>query len=193
MTVRIDHIAIAVRNHGDALNFFCDIFGALPGEVQEVKDKKFFWQTLALGDLTRLEMISPSGEGSFLDGFLKNRIGGFHHITIQVPNLEAMIQKLEDHSIPYFGKNEYPGGVWKEIFIHPKDAFGILIQIAEFDAEFWMVPQARMPKGKQFQIEWDGEHFVLSFAHPGGGKVQLEVSREFLQALEKELRMLLGE
>ncbi|MBW2196957.1 MAG: hypothetical protein JRF58_03670 [Deltaproteobacteria bacterium] len=48
------------------------------------------------------------------------------------------MQKLEDHNIPYFGYNEY-ADFWKEIFIHPKDAFGVLIQIAEFDPDDWLV------------------------------------------------------
>ena len=56
------------------------------------------------------------------------------------------MQKLDDHNISYFGYNEY-GDFWKEIFIHPKDAFGVLIQIAEFDPDDWLDKSAVFSKG----------------------------------------------
>lgn len=188
MISRIDHIAIAVRDHEQALLFFRDILGALPGESMKVNDGKFFWQTLVLGDLSRLEILSPSGSGGFLDGFLEKRPGGFHHITMQTPDLEAMIAHLDAHGIPYFGKNQYPGGIWKEIFIHPKDAFGTLIQIAEFDAQYWMVPEANMPENVRWQIEKRDNNYALTCAHPGGGKVRFECSREDIQDLAQMLQ-----
>ena len=191
MISRIDHIAIAVKDHDGALRFFRDILGAVPGERYEVADRKFFWQTLALGDLTRVEILSPTGEGSFLDGFLQRKDGGFHHITLQTPDLQAMIRLLEEQGVPYFGRNEYPGGVWKEIFIHPRDAFGALVQIAEFDPEYWMVPAARMPEGVRWLVEKDGDAFSLTCAHPGGGKVTLAFTREELQRLSGDLQEML--
>lgn len=188
MITRVDHVAIAARDHEKALAFFRDVLGAVPGEKVEAPGLKFFWQTLALGDMSRLELVSPSGEGSFLDGFLKNRPGGFHHITLQTDDLEAMIRRLNEHGIPYFGKHEYPGGTWKEIFIHPRDAFGALVQIAEFDAAYWMVPEAKMPDGERWRVEAKEGNFLLTCAHPGGGKVALEFSREELRELSEELR-----
>ena len=77
------------------------------------------WQIFSLGDLSRLEIISPTGEGSFLDGFLKDKEGGVHHITLQTPDLREAMANLDKQGIPFFGYNEYPGGVWKGIFIHP--------------------------------------------------------------------------
>lgn len=191
MILRIDHVAIAVKDHEQAAAFFVNILGALPGSRYEAKDRKFYWQTLALGDLSRLEIISPSGEGSFLDGFLKTREGGFHHITLQTPDLSAMIAHLEAHHIPYFGRHEYPDGTWKEVFIHPRDAFGVLIQISEFDAEFCMIPEAKLPPGKRWQLEKQSNGYSLVCAHPGGGKVALSFTRDELKMLSDEMLQLL--
>ena len=187
MIERIDHVAIAVRDHEAALHFFQDILGAVAGEKYKAADRNFYWQTLALGDLSRLEIISPSGPDSFLDGFRAKKEGGFHHITLQTPDLEALLKKLETRGIPYFGKHAYPDGSWKEVFIHPRDAFGVLIQIAEFDAERWMVSEAKMPEGIRFQIEGLAKEFKLQLAHPGGGKVILDCTREELEQLAKEI------
>jgi methylmalonyl-CoA/ethylmalonyl-CoA epimerase len=188
MISRIDHIALAVKDQEQAVAFFRDVLGALPGDCYRADDRKFFWQTLVLGDQSRLEILSPSGEGSFLDGFLKSRPGGFHHITLQTPDLAAMIKRLEERGIPYFGRNEYPGGTWKEIFIHPRDAFGALVQIAEFDGAYWMVPEARMPEGERWRVEEHNGAFALHLAHPGGGKVTLEFTRAELEDLSGALR-----
>jgi methylmalonyl-CoA/ethylmalonyl-CoA epimerase len=58
-----------------------------------------------------------------------------HHITLQTPDIQQAKAFLEKNGIPYFGDNEYPTSYWKEIFIHPRHAFGVLIQIAEFHPE----------------------------------------------------------
>jgi len=192
MISRIDHIAVAVKDYDQALRFFRDILGAVPGSYAEVPGQKYFWRNFALGDLTRLEILAPTGAGSFLDGFLSKRQGGFHHITLETPDLEAMIERLEKNGIPHFGKNDYPGGVWKEVFIHPKHAFGTLIQIAEFHPDDWLAPEVRLPQGKRWEIENTEQGFVVSFAHPGGGKVRLEFTREELQGLVKAMQDMLN-
>jgi len=192
MIERIDHVAVAVKDHDAALQFFRDVLGAVPGEKFKASDRNFYWQTLALGDLSRLELISPSGPDSFLDGFLAKKDGGVHHITLQTPNLEAMLKKLEAHGVPYFGKHAYPDGSWKEVFVHPKDAFGVLVQISEFDAEYWMVPDAKMPEGVRFQVASEEKGVTLTFAHPGGGKVCVECSREEVKALAEQIEKALA-
>ncbi len=188
MISRIDHIAIAARDHEGALRFFRDVLGALPGDHFEVPSKKFIWQSLVLGDLTRLELVSPAGEGGLLEGFLSKREGGFHHITLQTPDLDAMIRRLEAHGIPYFGRHEYPNGTWKEVFIHPRDAFGVLIQIAEFSPGDWMIPEAQMPEGRRWDIAKTDPGFSLTLGHPGGGKVALDFTQEELQDLSAALQ-----
>lgn len=136
---------------------------------------KYLWQIFSLGDLSRLELLTPTGEGSFLDGFLSDRQGGVHHVTLQTSDIQATRRMLEENGIPYFGFSDY-GPVWKELFIHPRDAFGVLIQIAEFEADDWISPDLRMPGGKKFLVEKTPQGARLTFAHPGGGTVPIELS-----------------
>jgi len=74
---RIDHVSIAVRDQAKAEHFFRDILGAVPGAGMDDPRTRFFWQLFSLGDLSRLEIISPTASGSFLDGFLSQREAGF--------------------------------------------------------------------------------------------------------------------
>lgn len=187
MISRIDHISIAVKNYDRARLFFQDIFGAIPGAGGKNRDKKFFWQLFSLGDLTRLELIYPAGRGGLLDKFLENKTeGGLHHLTLQTPDIQKAQKTLENHAIPYFGYHEY-GDVWKEIFIHPKDAFGVLIQIAEFNPDDWLNESAILSKREKWAVKKTETGCELSVAHPGGGKVTLELTPGGTEKLIREL------
>lgn len=187
MISRIDHVSIAVKDQEKAEHFFRDILGAIAGIGASDPVSKFFWQLFSLGDLSRLEIISPTGKGSFLDGFLENRKGGIHHITLQTPNLRKTMAHLEAQGIPFLGYNEYPVGVWKEIFIHPRNAFGVLIQIAEFEATDWLSEKVKFPPETRRQVEKTEAGATLTFAHPGGGKVSLKLDRRELKKLMESL------
>ncbi len=187
MISRIDHVSIAVRDYEKAMRFFRDVLGVVQGAAAEDPGMKYVWRIFSLGDLTRLEILNPTGEGSFLDGFLKNRDGGVHHITLQTLDIQKAREVLEDNGIPYFGYNEYPGGVWKELFIHPRDAFGVLIQIAEFTPDDWLADSVKFPKGRRWSVEKNGGSVSLSFAHPGGGKATVELSAAEAKRLAEDL------
>ena len=191
MIARIDHVSIAVKDHEKAERFFRKILGAVPGTSAADPATKYFWQLYSLGDLSRLELISPTGPGSFLDGFLKSKDAGVHHITLQTPDMQKTMDHLRTHGIPFFGYNEYPGGVWTEIFIHPRHAFGVLIQIAQFEADDWLSDQVKFSRGTKWQIEKTADGAKLIFAHPGGGKTSLELNREELTRLSSALEQAL--
>ena len=187
MISRIDHISIAVKNYEKARFFFQDILGAVPGAGANNHDNKFFWQIFSLGDLSRFELIYPTGPDGLLKKFLNNnKEGGFHHLTLQTPDIQKAQQTLAKHNIPYFGYNEY-GDVWKEIFIHPKDAFGVLIQIAQCNPDDWLDKSIVFPKGQKWSVEKKENGCSLSVIHPGGGKVTLELTPEEMKKLMHEL------
>jgi methylmalonyl-CoA/ethylmalonyl-CoA epimerase len=187
MISRIDHVAIAVKDYEKALNFFQNILGAIPGAAAEDGNMKYFWQLFSLGDLSRFELLNPTGDGSFLDNFLENKKeGGVHHITLETPDIENAKKILEDNNIPYFGFNEL-GDIWKEIFVHPRDAFGVLIQIAEFNPDDWLDESVKLPKGQKWSVKRNGKGCILNFSHPGGGKVRLELTKEEIDTLIKDL------
>ncbi|MBU0986359.1 MAG: VOC family protein [Proteobacteria bacterium] len=186
MISRIDHISIAVKHYEKARHFFQHLFGAIPGAGDINHEKKYFWQIFSLGDLSRLELIHPTGPKGLLEKYLGNKDGGVHHISLQTPDIQKARQKLEDHGVPYFGYNEY-GDFWKEIFIHPRDAFGVLIQIAEFNPDDWLDKSKILPKKQKWGLEKTETGCTLSVAHPGGGKVKLELTAAQIRQLIQEL------
>lgn len=187
MIARIDHVSLAVKDFEKARTFLCKVLGAIPCSWSVDDEMNYFWHIFALGDLSRIELLTPSAEGSFLERFLADR-EGVHHITMHTKDIVKAREVLEENGVPYFGYSAYPGANWKELFIHPKDAFGVLIQIAEFRPEEFLVEPLRFPDGKKWEITPCGNTVTLTTAHPGGGKSRLELTKEEARTLAEELK-----
>ncbi len=191
MILRIDHVSIAVKNQEKAERFFRDVLGAVEGTSAADPQTRFFWKLFSLGDLSRLEIISPTGMGSFLDNFLKDKEAGIHHITLQTPDIHQAMSNLKEKGIPFFGYREYHGGIWKEIFIHPRDAFGVLIQLAEFHPDDWLSSEVKLPPHTKWDVVQTDQGASLTLAHPGGGKVSLNLTRDELLELKSHIQAVL--
>ncbi len=186
MILRIDHVSIAVKDYEKARDFFRKVMGAVPGAGAKDEEMKYFWQIFSLGDMTRLELLRPTGKGSFLEGFLKKQQGGVHHITLQTSDIKASRTLMEEKNIPYFGYKEY-GDFWKEFFIHPRDAFGVLIQIAEFNPDDFLDSSVKLLDGKKWSVALTDGGCALTIAHPGGGTAVLDLDRDEVRALIEDL------
>jgi catechol 2,3-dioxygenase-like lactoylglutathione lyase family enzyme len=73
--------------------------------------------------------VTPTGDG-FLARFLERRGEGLHHVTLRVSDIEAQIDRLRSGGIDPV-MVDLRDQTWKEAFIHPRDARGVLIQLAE--------------------------------------------------------------
>ncbi|MBA3030532.1 MAG: hypothetical protein FP816_17205 [Desulfobacteraceae bacterium] len=188
---RIDHISIAVKDFEKAKSFFLTIFGAVSGAAEEDPRMKYFWNIFSLGDLSRLEIIKATGQGSFLENFLSTKKdGGVHHITLETSDIKAVKSHLEENQIPFFGYSDH-NEKWKELFIHPKDAFGILIQVAQLRDPNDYLPESILFKGeKPWRIRTSGTDYILSFAHPGGGSVEHKLTARDMIGLAEDIHAL---
>jgi methylmalonyl-CoA/ethylmalonyl-CoA epimerase len=187
MILRIDHVSLAVKDYKGAVEFFTKILGAVSQYQGTDNNLKYFWETFMLGDLSRFEIIKATEEGSFLENFLRNKEGGIHHLVLQTPDIKMTRKILNDNNIPHFGFNDY-GDKWKELFIHPRDAFGVLLQIAEFKPRDWLDPSWLTPEGEKWAVAKNKDEYSLTIPHPGGGKVELKMDSNELKKLIHDLR-----
>jgi len=186
MIKRIDHVSLAVNDYEKARVFFTELLGLVPGAYGIDEQSGFFWQLFSSGDLSRFELIAPLKEGSFLDGFLKGKSGGVHHVTFQVDDIKETAQKLDYMKIPFFGLNDKHEN-WKELFIHPRHAFGLLIQFAQFQPADWLDRSRNIDNGEKWNVAVSENILHFELAHPGGGKVLSEFNAEDLDLLIAEL------
>jgi methylmalonyl-CoA/ethylmalonyl-CoA epimerase len=184
--LRIDHVSLAVRDYETAKSFFEKAFGAVSGAAMEDSALGYLWHMFTLGDMSRLELITPVGEKSFLKNFLKTRDGGVHHITLETDDIREVMRQLEENNIPYFGFNE--NEIWSELFIHPKDAFGALIQIEQPGQDYHLVEPVKRPEGKRVKVKPLEDGCELRIHHPGGVELKLKLNKEEMRDLAKELQ-----
>lgn len=186
MIKRIDHVSLAVNDYERARVFFTELLGLVPGACGSDERSGFFWQLFSCGDLSRFELITPLKEGSFLDSFLDGKSGGVHHVTFQVENIRETARRLDLMNIPYFGYNDRYDN-WKELFIHPRDAFGLLIQFAQFNPGEWLDRSECLDKGEKWDITVGENIMHFELAHPGGGRMKTEFNAAELEQLISEL------
>jgi len=69
-------------------------------------------------------------DAAFLDRFLAARGAGPHHFNFLVTDIEDALARIKACGIEPVGVNLADPG-WKEAFIHPRDAHGIVVQVAQ--------------------------------------------------------------
>ena len=138
---KIDHVGIAVRDKEYAQRFLQEILGAqkIIDESWVYGGQEFNWAYFLLGGQGMIELISSSDPENFVNKFIDKRGEGLHHVTLQVENLLEAVDFLQSKGVRVVDMNT-DDPHWKEAYISPKDAFGVLIQLAEFDEVYWAEP-----------------------------------------------------
>jgi catechol 2,3-dioxygenase-like lactoylglutathione lyase family enzyme len=131
--IDLDHVALATRDVGDALGV---LVGELGGTVlfggQSVG---FRPMQLRLGDATEgmnVELLEPWDveRNDFLERFLSRHGDGAHHLTFKVDDLVAALERVR--AAGYQPVNiDLSDPAWKEAFLHPREAHGTVVQLAE--------------------------------------------------------------
>ena len=90
----------------------------------------FNWATWRFAGGGVVEILEPAGADGFLHRFLAARGPGIHHVTFRVPSLAAACARARAHGYQIVGLDDSDPS-WKEAFLHPKQAQGIVVQLAE--------------------------------------------------------------
>ena len=130
---RLNHVALATANVEEAAAFYRDVLGA---EVSEPKPMPEHGVTTVFVRLpnSALELLEPLGEDSPVSGFLKRATaGGMHHICCEVDDILAARDRVRAQGVRILGDGEPSIGAHglPVLFLHPKDCFGVLIELEE--------------------------------------------------------------
>jgi len=128
-TERFDHVAIGVHEIDRAAVLFGDILGGESVAGWDVPDEDFRFAQLRYPNRMKIELMEPVGDSGFLPKFLARRGEGVHHLTFRVKDIESKLEYLRSRDIEPI--HVVLQGRWKEAFIHPRQAHGVLIQLME--------------------------------------------------------------
>lgn len=127
---QLDHVAIAVHDIGRAIPVYADALGGrfLFGGDNDAQGFRFAQFKFPNGG--KVELVTPLSPDGFVARFLERRGEGVHHVTFKTGDIEAAIAELRASGLePMMVNLRTPQ--WKEAFLHPRQAAGTLVQIAE--------------------------------------------------------------
>ncbi len=126
--VRFDHIALGLERMTDAPAVLVGALGGVPDEG--APSREFNWGCWRFHGGGRIEVIEPRGDHGFLHRFLARHGPGIHHVTFIVRSLAEACARAEAHGYTIVGYDD-SNPSWKEAFLHPRQAQGIVVQLAE--------------------------------------------------------------
>lgn len=129
--IRIEHIAIAVRDLERAISVFGSILGGTPSGRERVETEQV---ELAFFDLEngRLELLEPTAADSPVGRFLERRGPGLHHIALEVDDIEAALERCRAAGLETVGRAPRAGAAGRRVaFLHPRGTGGVLLELSE--------------------------------------------------------------
>jgi catechol 2,3-dioxygenase-like lactoylglutathione lyase family enzyme len=128
--VDLDHVAVAVERQAQAWPRYA---GDLPSSWIGGGGTPGFWSAqVRYANGMKVEVLEPHlvEQNDFLRRFLDRNGPGPHHLTFKVQDLAAAIASAEGAGYRPVGVN-LDNAWWKEAFLHPKDAPGVVVQLAQ--------------------------------------------------------------
>jgi len=141
---RLDHIAIALPSISRAPDVLVGVLGGVPDKGRPAG--VFRWAAWRFEGGGCIEILEPLGADGFLHRFLAAHGPGVHHVTFKVPRLSAVCRRASGLGYDIVGRDESDPS-WKEAFLHPKQAQGIVVQLVETASAPGPDPALSIPPG----------------------------------------------
>lgn len=126
----LDHVALAVERWADAWpRYAVELGGAWSSGGLNVG---FGPAQLQFANGARVEILQPwePEKNPFLRRFLDRHGPSPHHLTFKVPDLASAIEGARQAGFTPVGV-DLSNDDWKEAFLHPRQATGIVVQLAQ--------------------------------------------------------------
>jgi catechol 2,3-dioxygenase-like lactoylglutathione lyase family enzyme len=131
VVIDLDHVAIATRDVTQTLR---TLVGELGTPVLFGGANIGFRAMQVDGGDLRIELLEPhnTDANDFLERFLEANGEGPHHLTFKTDDIQGLLERVSEAGYSPVGVN-IDNPFWKEAFIHPREAGGTVVQIAQSD------------------------------------------------------------
>jgi LAO/AO transport system kinase len=126
----IDHLAVAVRSIDETLPFYQSRLGIRLLARETVEHEHVHTAMLAAGT-AHIELLEPNDSDSSISRFLARRGPGLHHVAMRVPDLNALVRRLEIAGVRMLGAPQRGAGGHLYVFVHPESAGGVLWELIQ--------------------------------------------------------------
>ena len=81
---------------------------------------------------SRLELMEATSEASTVAKFIAKRGEGLHHVCLGVPDLTAVVERLQKDGVRLVSNEIKTGaGGHRYVFVHPSSAGGVLLELVD--------------------------------------------------------------
>jgi methylmalonyl-CoA epimerase len=131
LLTEIDHVAIAVNDLEAAIAYYRDTFGAQV-DHREVVESDGVEEALLKVAESYVQLLTPTRDDSPVARYLERRGEGLHHIGYRVDDCAAALEAVKAGGGRVIDEAPRPGSRGTTVaFVHPKTAFGTLIELVE--------------------------------------------------------------
>jgi methylmalonyl-CoA/ethylmalonyl-CoA epimerase len=131
LLTEIDHVAIAVRDLDGAVEYYRATFGLEPAH-REVVEKDGVEEVLLRVADSYVQLLTPVRDDSPVAKYLEKRGEGIHHVAYRVDDCAAALDRVKREGHQVIDEVPRPGSRGTTVaFIHPKTAFGALIELVQ--------------------------------------------------------------
>ena len=129
--MKIDHIAIVVRDLDAAIALYTQTLGFAPVYRETIADQGVEAVGLQAGD-SIIELLRPLDEESAIAKFRGDSATKLHHTAYRVDNIEASLADLRSKGVRLIDEHPRKGAHGNLIaFLHPKSTGGVLIELCQ--------------------------------------------------------------
>jgi methylmalonyl-CoA epimerase len=126
----IDHLGIAVKSLAAAKGIY-EKLGLVASAEEVLEGEQVRVAMLPVGE-SRLELMEATSEASTVAKFIAKRGEGLHHVCLRVPDLTAVVERLQKDGVRLVSNEIKTGaGGHRYVFVHPSSAGGVLLELVE--------------------------------------------------------------
>ena len=131
LLTEIDHVAIAVSDIEAAIDWYAEVLGATVEHRERIERDGVDEALLRVAD-SYIQLLTPFRDDSTVAKYLAAKGEGLHHVGYRVDDCAVALQSVKDHGGRVIDEVPRPGSRGTTVaFVHPKTAFGTLIELVQ--------------------------------------------------------------
>lgn len=127
---RLHHVAVLARELDAAVRFYRDVLGLPLEQIATVPSQEVRIAFLAAGN-SKIEIVTPTNETSGVARRLAKYGEGFHHVCIEVADIDAELRRLASAGVRLINERAVPGVEGPVAFLHHESCNGVLVELIE--------------------------------------------------------------
>ena len=129
---RIAHLGVAIKDLDPPKKLYGDNLQLQFKGDEVVAPQKVQVSFFKVGE-TSIELLLPTAEDSPVAKFLETKGEGFHHLALEVEDIDAAVAELKAVGVRLIDETPREGAHGTRVaFIHPKSTFGILLELVQY-------------------------------------------------------------